>query len=167
MMTNEKVWIFQDKSKYPEGEWNSEPDKIQWVDEYSNLDCLILRNSFGALCGYVGVTRDHPLFRKDEDDIDVSVHGGVTFTDVCSASEGDEHICHVPFQGRDPDVWWIGFDCAHNSDFIPGMSSVFYERNSYKNVRYVKNEVKSLASQLKEIYANSKSMSDNERVEST
>jgi hypothetical protein len=46
----------------PAGEWDNEPDKIQWLDEDTGLDCLMVRNHFGSWCGYVGVTEGHPLF---------------------------------------------------------------------------------------------------------
>src|SRR5690606_3996986 len=36
--------------------------KIQWVDEATGLDCLMVRNSGGAWCGYVGVSEGHPLY---------------------------------------------------------------------------------------------------------
>lgn len=57
-----------DKSSWARGEWDQEPDKRQWRDEATGLPCLIVRNSAGALCGYVGVSTDHPLHGKDWDD---------------------------------------------------------------------------------------------------
>lgn len=75
-----------DKSAWPRrGPWDREPDKIQWKDEVTSLPCLIVRNSSGALCGYVGVPNTHPLHGKDFDDVqDLKVHGGLTFSRGCA-----------------------------------------------------------------------------------
>jgi hypothetical protein len=50
------------KSKMPEGIWQEEPDYQHWIDEETGLDCLIVRNSGGALCGYVGIPQSHPFY---------------------------------------------------------------------------------------------------------
>lgn len=52
----------QDKSDWPRGPWDNEPDKIQWQDEVTGLPCLIVRGPVGALCGYVGVPKSHPAY---------------------------------------------------------------------------------------------------------
>lgn len=57
----QKEWKFTDKSSWPRGEWDDEPDKTQWTDETTGLACLIVRNPMGALCGYVGVPTTHVL----------------------------------------------------------------------------------------------------------
>lgn len=110
------------------GPWDDEPDKIQWVDPTTDLDCLMVRNHFGAWCGYVGVPAGHPAYMSSYDSLDVSVHGGLTFGDTCSSEEPDgvasAGICHVPFEGRPHDVFWLGFDCGHAFDFQPGMHSM-------------------------------------------
>ena len=89
-----------DAEKWGAGPWQDEPGKIQWVDEPTGLDCLMVRNHFGAWCGYVGVAEGHPFFGKDygqcaaspvceESWCDhspgsrISVHGGLTFADFC------------------------------------------------------------------------------------
>lgn len=59
--------------------WDNEPDKVQWIDPATDLDCLAVRNPIGAWCGYVGVPNDHPYYGQPYDDIPVSVHGGLTF----------------------------------------------------------------------------------------
>lgn len=53
---------------------------------------------WGAVNGYVRVPDGHPWFGLDYDDIDVEVHGGLTF-----ARAG-----------------WIGFDTLHSGDVWPG-----------------------------------------------
>lgn len=54
-----------DKSLWPRGPWDAEPDKKQWQDEVTGLPCLIVRvEHSGHLCGYVGVPAKHPLHGK-------------------------------------------------------------------------------------------------------
>lgn len=139
-----------DKSGWGRGEWQDEPDKMQWQDEATGLPCLIVRGPSGALCGYVGVAPDHPLHGKDYDHVDVSVHGGLTFSDRCADSADESRgICHVAGEGEPDHVWWFGFDCAHLYDHTPA-----YERHwgsgedIYRDLAYVQSEVTSLARQL-------------------
>lgn len=58
-------YTFVDKSKWERGEWDKEPDKIQFEDPETKLPCLIVRGPSGALCGYVGVSEGHPFFGLD------------------------------------------------------------------------------------------------------
>jgi hypothetical protein len=75
-----------DKSDYLPGPWNDEPDKVQWQDEATGLPCLIVRGPFGALCGYVGVSRGHPLHCVDNEGVaSLKVHGGITFAGGCDS----------------------------------------------------------------------------------
>ena len=57
------------KNKLPKGVWQEEPDYQHWVDEETKLDCLIVRQpSGGHLCGYIGVSKDHPLYGIEYND---------------------------------------------------------------------------------------------------
>lgn len=127
MQTRE--WTFIDKAVWGEGPWVGEPDKMQWQDPATGLPCLIVRNSecTGALCGYVGVPPGHPLHGKSYNDVEVSVHGGLTFADKCRPEADDGGICHVADPGEPDDVWWLGFDCAHAMDLSPHMEMVMAE----------------------------------------
>lgn len=58
-----KTETYVNKDDWGDGPWQDEPDKIQWVDPDTLLDCLIVRGPAGALCGYVGVDETHPLFK--------------------------------------------------------------------------------------------------------
>ena len=149
-----------------EGPWNNEPDRDVWVDPITDLDCLINRGPSGAWCGYVGVGPDHPLHGVQYDDVDVDVHGGLTYSDACQGE-----ICHVPWPNREHDIWWLGFDCAHYMDYAPRMAAdlrearkrapelerAFFEghqtflRETYRDMAYVIGEVLSLAQQLKAV----------------
>lgn len=131
-----------DKTGWPPGPWHNEPDRVDF--EHAGYACMILRNGSGALCGYVGVDETHPDFGKHYNDLPFSVHGGLTYSDLCSG-----HICHVPKPGMPDRVWWLGFDCNHYDDFAPG--SPIWARMSgvYRDIAYVTQETKSLAEQLR------------------
>lgn len=173
MSTSERTYTTIDKSAWGEGLWQSEPDKIQWVDEATGLDCLIVRQPrHGNLCGYVGVGPGHPLHGRDYGGLDdIDVHGGLTFADRCMEGLPEsEGVCHVPGPGRPVNVWWLGFDCAHAGDRMPGMEALLRSLppvpglselpaeirewanrlNTYKTVGYVRAECASLARQLAE-----------------
>lgn len=133
------------------GPWDDEPDKATWVDPATGLDCMIHRGPMGALCGYVGVTEGHPEFEVSYHEVDVRVHGGLTYSDFCRETDDESYgICHVPEPGRPDKVWWLGFDCGHYNDLIPGMSNYLYPTGEphYWTFDEVKAEVERLAAQL-------------------
>lgn len=149
-----------DRSNWAAGPWDNEPDRIEWKTE-AGLPGLMVRVSHGAWCGYVAVTKDHPLYGKSYGDEDVdalSVHGGITYGDKCQGN-----VCHVPAPGEPDDVWWLGFDCVHGGDLAPGMESnlrglggmfsfgdLGRRVGTYRDVAYVRAEVESLAVQLRD-----------------
>lgn len=150
-----------DKSKWERGPWDSEPDKMQFSDEATGLPCLIVRNRMGALCGYVGITEGHHLCGKgyeearNVDDEYLNVHWGLTFADACQPNTDEtKGICHTPSEGEPDHVWWFGFDCAHGGDYCPAHSAYpqkCFRRHAdeeYRDVEFVKNEIRSLALQL-------------------
>ena len=165
-----QIWNNQDKSEWLVGEWLEEPDKAQWIDEDSNLDCLILRGPVGALCGYVGVPKGHPYFGKGYGEVDITVHGDLTFAGPCRPSEkGEAHgICHATERAANAEVWWFGFDCAHCFDLAPNMyppevrkalgetievaEKLHRELNPvYRNFQYVQEECKKAAAQFAKV----------------
>jgi len=167
---NELTWRFAKKfraadvGEVPKGPWDDEPDKIQWIDDATGLDCLIVRNPMGALCGYVGVPPEHPLYEVGYDaayqlaaerGVSLQVHGGLTFADRCEPGEPIEGICHLGEHGATENPWWLGFDMAHAGDLSPGMAWI--EQNvlrlppipgRYRDVSYAKGECTDLARQL-------------------
>lgn len=147
-----KEYKFMDKSKWTAGEWQSEPDKIQWTDEATGLPCIIKRNDHGSWCGYVGVPEGHKLFGKDFMETEsLSVHGGITYTDFCTKEDPEHGICHIPGPGEPDRVWWLGFDCAHAGDYVPAFADTMKRLGGkYRNLSYVKAETARLAKQLKE-----------------
>jgi hypothetical protein len=95
-----REYLRVNRQDWPSGPWDGEPDKVQWVDADTGLDCLMVRNGGGAWCGYVGVAEGHRFFGIDysqcaqqppceESYCDhtpgsaLSVHGGLTFADFC------------------------------------------------------------------------------------
>ena len=163
---NYREWTTVDKSEWGPGPWNDEPDKVQWIDEETDLDCLLHRGPGGHWCGYVGVGPDHPWHGigysqcvepetcgeewhyECTPDGRLSAHGGITFAAPCADTEDESRgVCHIAGPGRPDPVWWFGFDCAHAGDKSPRWGSgIGYER--YRDRSYVENEVRSLAKQL-------------------
>lgn len=132
------------RKRWGSGPWDGEPDKKQWPDPATGMDCLAVRNAMGSWCGYVGVPVGHPWHGKGKDGVDVGgVHGGLTFADVCHPSERPGYgICHEAAE----EVWWFGFDCEHYMDASPGLMS----NGAYRTLAYVQHECAELARQLKE-----------------
>jgi hypothetical protein len=139
------------------GPWDDEPDKAQWVDPATGLDCLVVRNRMGALCGYVGVPPGHPWHGLDYSGVHAQVHGGLTYSAACTGDE-EAGVCHVPEPGRPEDVWWLGFDCCHGMDLMPYMVALEAEHDElrgigsfpgmcYKTFAYVQGEIAQLAQQ--------------------
>lgn len=137
-----------DKSDWPRGEWDGEPDKVQWQDEETGLPCVAIRNdTLGHWCGYVGLPSGHPGFRKDYDDEvfdGIDVHWGLTY-----ASETRPEYDGIA------DHWIVGFDCAHLNDLLPGTLRRYGSgaEDTYRNLRFVQSECRKLAAQLKEMAA--------------
>lgn len=132
-----------DKSSWPRGEWNNEPDYLEWVDEETGFVCDIKRNHYlGNLCGYVTVPNLNGICDDDYcDHLGIQVHGGITF----SMKKDGGHV--------------FGFDCAHSGDLLPNDFKFKIPREfrlisdcTYKNIEYVKHECKELAKQLKELF---------------
>lgn len=172
---SERAYTTIDKAGWGPGPWTDEPDKVQWIDEATDLDCLVVRNHGGALCGYVGLPPRHPWHGVgysehldvpcDEEwcyrdghrpDATVEVHGGLTYAYRCADTDDESKgICHVPEEGRPHDVWWLGFDCAHAGDLSPryaanlaGEIPGYGQQDVYRDLSYVRAEVAALAAQL-------------------
>lgn len=155
-------YTYVNRKGWDNGEWDQEPDKIQFEDPNTKLPCLIVRNPMmGFLCGYVGVPEGHPYFGKDSDEIDIACHGGLTFSNFCAQDDKEHGICHRPAPGEPDKVWWLGFDCGHAFDLGPGMvanlkkAGVDYKPwcgDQYRDLAYVKAQCASIAKQLALIF---------------
>ena len=82
-----------------------EPFKIEREWKHAGLSCAVVQaREGGHRCGYVRVPPGHSLHGKDYNDVDVSIHGGLTFAEI-------ESCAHEDGTG-----YWFGFDCAHSMD---------------------------------------------------
>jgi hypothetical protein len=149
-------YSFIDKTTWTRGEWDSEPDKVQWPDPTTGLPCLAVRNPVGCWCGYVAVSEAHPWFEKHYTDklVQIDCHNELTFSNFCVHNDKEHGICHMPDQGEPERVWWFGFDCAHSGDLMPaieaklgGLISLIYP-DTYKNLAYVRKGCTEIAWQL-------------------
>jgi hypothetical protein len=139
------------------GEWVEEPDVLKF--KYKNFECAIVRTCkpdgpdhiFGGhLCGYVCLPDTHVYFKKNYSDIDIDVHGGLTFSEMAGVGK-----------------YWIGFDCSHSGDYTPSTEKLKKESNfidlfpipkeylkysifnlTYKNIDFCVQECKSMVDQL-------------------
>ena len=104
------------------GFWDMEPDFLEF--RASGFPCILVRSGLGAWCGYVGVPPGHPWHSKGYDDVEANVHGGLTYAEPCTGV-----VCREPQPGESDNVWWLGFDCAHSGDIVPGLT-MFGARHS-------------------------------------
>lgn len=83
-----------------------EPDT--WSGEHLGFPVYARRNSMGVWCGYIGLPAGHP-WAGLTDPARACVHGGVTYAqeDLPSATDASD--------------WYLGFDCGHFGDFMPGL----------------------------------------------
>ena len=107
-----------------------EGDYKEWIYQSKNgvtYRCEIKRNTdLGFLCGYVEIDEDNKLYGKYYDEINLNVHGGLTY--------GRYHVSHKCL---------YGFDCGHSYDF-----SFINENGIYRDMNYVASECEKLAEQF-------------------
>ena len=156
-------------SNFGEGEWMSEPDHMEF--EYREIECYILRNLTGSLCGYVTVPNGHEWEGKDYDDIKCEIHGGLTFGDYNIYLQSPNRMNDRKI---DKKSYIVGFDCAHSMDISPSVDKLMKEargrtdkseaferalkmrekllgttfRPTYKNIAFVTAEIESLVDQM-------------------
>lgn len=150
-----------ERSGWDAGPWDGEPDRETFAEECTGIACVLLRNKLGAWCGYVEVPPGHPWHGVDfaaakaapEGIPEPDVHGGATFS---SPFRGD-WMCVGELEQRSADgSSWIGFDCSHGGDVVPGLLA-FKRRmwgdqgndfETYKTIDYAREETKKLARQV-------------------
>lgn len=82
------------------------PFKVEKEWEHAGLLCAVVQGREGSnRCGYVRVPPTHPEYNKAYMDVDVDVHGGLTFAEVEPCSDHEDGV-----------GYWFGFDCAHAGD---------------------------------------------------
>lgn len=150
-----RTWTFPELRPPGEGPWQDEPDKAQWTDDPTDLDCLIVRNRAGSLCGYVGVPPGHPWHGMPFQDVPTDVNGReLSFSGLCEeGAEDAPAVCHVPQPGRPADVWWIGFHCSYGMELSPRFDSELPEDlralHRYRTFGYVQQQCADLAASVK------------------
>jgi len=155
--------------------WENEPDEDAFVA--SDLQCRINRTKHsGALCGYVQVPVDHPLYglhygdtsdalasaleRRKEQPLHSTPEFGAMIAVLCGSVDTTPDCAFtvhggLTFAGKlcDEDGWWFGFDCAHSGDLAPSdvdRVGVFAPSpcDRYRDMAYVRRECESLAAQI-------------------
>jgi len=108
-----------------------------------NYHGVITRHpNMGFLRGYLRLPPSNRFHGKGYDEIDVDVHGGLTFF---------HHSLNIDMNRWDENTggWWIGFDCGHFMDTIPNYKK-FDRDSTYKNIWYVVRELERLYKQVKD-----------------
>lgn len=142
-----------------DGPWTHEADEYFGVFKDPTTEHTFLtfawRSTSLSLCGYVGITKEHPYYGRrynTKEMMNLGVHGGLTFTgklDMTDVKHSDKH-------------WWLGFDCAHAFDYIPMLDIVIHgvpedtflpilqgnDPHSYKNIGFVTEQIDHLGQQL-------------------
>ncbi|QVJ00394.1 hypothetical protein KGD82_16675 [Nocardiopsis eucommiae] len=140
--TAEEKWGF--------GPWANEPDRDQWTDETTGIECLAVRHDrSGHWSGYVAVPPGHPWFGADYVDLpreDLDVHRGLNY------SRAGDTILGLSTT-RDDGLWWFGFSCDHVGDLTP--AEIVNDKYAllegvYRDLRYVRRECVRLAEQITE-----------------
>lgn len=165
------------KESWGDGPWNTEKDHEQWVDPVTNYHCIINRtHSTGALCGYVGIPKGHFLYGREyndkikkPDNFDEITTEGLPIISIFANKEcvdskempvdwllkahGGITWSGPHFLSSEEDLWYFGFDCSHSGDICPAYDHDWAVESNYeyRDFEYVKNWVKRLAHQLKEL----------------
>lgn len=159
-----------DRTGWPPGPWDSEPDEMEWVDEKTGYACMIRRNQMGSLCGYVEVPKKHPYYGFYYSSADPRIRSLRERVTIAWYALRGRRPSQDPYDNRldvvidvhggltyagnrtDDERWFFGFDCSHAGDFSP-RSETFYNpvgEEIYKDIVYVRHECAKLARQLKE-----------------
>ncbi len=111
MNDQEKLELYnEDKDNYPDPSYNV----LHTNPMYAEYEILIIRTPFGHYCVYVKLPAGHPDIGKEYDEIDIDVHGDLTY--------GQNDM--------------FGIDFAHYSDYIPfeNMGIEFVDPNPHSIV---------------------------------
>lgn len=152
-------------------EWHNEPNKFD--GEFYGYKCFMVRGPCGAWCGYVGLPKEHPWYKKDYNNdvkvpqeiinrpIDVDKIGIMNLFCAIMDEESKKYEIKIAlsidvhggltYSKMDEEkLWRFGFDCSHAGDLIPDLSGFMLD-GIYRNIEFVKSEVEKLAEQLKSV----------------
>lgn len=107
------------------------------VIQYKGYEGYVLQHPlFKHLNGYLQIPVTHDLHGKGYDDIEIDVHGGLTYI--------GEGLPQLEKKG-----YLIGFDCAHAGDWSPLMPS---DWDTYRDIDFVENQIIHMIDQIVEKY---------------
>ena len=90
--------------------------EILYHDFYKGYEFYIL-NLGSHPTAYVGVDKDHSLYGKRYEDLDILVHGGLSYSN---------YLSNVT---KNKDKWYLGWDYAHYGDYCDfGLSGCLDEK---------------------------------------
>jgi len=152
------AWHYGDKTAWPPGPWQAEPDGAVWTDAASGLQCLAWRNRLGTWNGSVVLPARHPLHGADDLDLPpLRVHGGLEFSGACGELDPLASVCaHLHPSDSEAHAWCLGFDCGHGYDLSPGYRRDLYDHQvasgiPYRALPYVQAQCAQLAAQVVEL----------------
>lgn len=99
--------------------------KIETLDTGYCLGLLYYIISLGTHpCAYVRIPQEHQFYKKEYDDIDIDVHGGLTYS--------RDYLWIL--ENQKIDGWFIGWDYAHYRDYLGyEMLPFFQQFSEYHN----------------------------------
>ncbi len=139
-------------------EWESEPDFLSEKDEETGYQYFIARMPItGHLSGYVEVPEHHSFYGIHYDNIPSGTfHGGITLSEFIYISTQTrfpiaDFLQPYMKENNKNKVYLLGFDCNHGGDIAPEMYKRGdpFERGTYKNISFVRNECKNLCKFMK------------------
>ena len=113
-----KDMIYTDKSGKP---------KILYNENYKGYEYIIV--SYGTHpCCYIGMYEDDKNYNVDYSEIDLNVHGGLTYSG---------NLTHLPVDHK---KWWIGWDYAHFGDRFGNrdITDRYYKDHTWKTRELIK-----------------------------
>jgi hypothetical protein len=125
--------------------------------ELSGSQCgfeyVIIVMDLGYRCGYVKIPKNHPWYGVHYNEIDIEVHGGLTFSSLV----GLDH----PILSNG---YWIGFDCMHSADlpdrdeakkeyikYANMFSKLKLDGSKIRNLRYVESKCRNICVECSQI----------------
>lgn len=126
------------------------PTIVEGGGFYNGYEYLTVFNDLGFRCGYVAISKNHPLYTAEDDRIsELAMHGGCTYFDA-------------QLTDSDCSDKWIGFDCGHflDENDMEALAEHFPKKAEiYKNIiargsgvvrtaEYVAQECKGIIDQL-------------------
>ena len=96
---------------------------------------VIIRQSRGYRCGYVGIPKAHVCANHHYDDLPIDVHGGLTYANGYSE-----------YPTKNNNLYWYGFDAGHYGD-----GSEIEPDFPVRSLDYMEDNCRSLSKQLAEL----------------